>query len=73
MPRPLSTHEVRGVSGRSLTVVDLRSWPTLSRPETKPPDGEKNSNMHYISLPSSTIKGWGVVGRADRTIVVPRA
>ena len=77
MPRPLSTHEVGGVSGRSLTEMDLCSWPTLSRPGANPPTERKNNNnkikIHYIGLLSFTVKGGGVVGRADRTILVPRA
>ena len=36
MPRPLSTCEVGGVNRRSLTEVDLHSWPTLSRPGVNP-------------------------------------
>ena len=37
MPRPLSTHEVGGVSGRSLTEVDLRSWPKENPATQDPP------------------------------------
>ena len=36
MPHPLSTHEVGGVNRLSITEVDLRSWPTLSRPGVNP-------------------------------------
>ena len=35
--RPLSTHEVEGVSGRSLTEVDFRSWPKEKPPATQDP------------------------------------
>ena len=62
MPHPLSTHEVIGVSGRSLTEVDLRSWPTLSRPGANPQRENNNKiKMHYVGLPSFTVKGGGVV------------
>ena len=37
MPHPLSTHEVGGVSGRSLTEVDLRFWPKENPPATQDP------------------------------------
>ena len=57
MLHPLSTHEVGGVSGQSLTEVDLCSWPTLSRPGVNPQMERKILKMHYISLPSFTIKG----------------
>ena len=56
MPRPLSTHEVGGVSGRSLTEVDLRSWPTLSRPGGNPPDGEKINNKLKSAFPALPLR-----------------
>ena len=37
MPRPLSTHEVGGVSRQSLTEVDLSSWPKENPPATQDP------------------------------------
>ena len=72
MPHPLSTHEIGGVSGQSLTEVDLCSWPTLTS-RGEPADGEKNNHEKL----KCTISAFPVlplrVGRADRTILVPRA
>ena len=57
---------------KGLTKEDLRSWPTLTS-RGEPPDGEKNnhekSKYTISAFPALPLR----VGRAVRTILVPRA